>query len=162
METINNMPKNARVWVYQSNTLLNDEQIAKIIEQGNIFINQWSAHGAALKASFDILYNLFIVISVDEQQAMASGCSIDKSAQFMKELELQFNINLFDRLKIAYKNELNKISIVSLSEFEQLAKQNKINGDTVVYNNMVTTKLGFDNEWEVAAKNSWHNKHLNN
>ncbi len=161
MKTINNMPENARVWVYQSNTILNDEQIKHITEQGDLFINQWSAHGASLKASFDILYSRFIIIAVDEQQAMASGCSIDKSVQFMKQLESQFQINLFDRLKIAYKNELNTISVVSLNEFEQLAKEKKINENTIVYNNMVSTKSAFDKEWEVEAKNSWQKKYLN-
>lgn len=155
------MPENARVWVYQSNTILNDEQIKHITEQGDLFINQWSAHGASLKASFDILYSRFIIIAVDEQQAMASGCSIDKSVQFMKQLESQFQINLFDRLKIAYKNELNTISVVSLNEFEQLAKEKKINENTIVYNNMVSTKSAFDKEWEVEAKNSWQKKYLN-
>ncbi len=158
METIKNMPNDARLWVYQSSKELNLEEIEKINALGTQFINQWSAHGASLKASFDVLYNRFIVIAVDEKQANASGCSIDKSVNFMKELEKTFNIQLFDRLQVAYKNTNNKIATCSYSEFEKMAKEGIVSKETVVFNNMVTTKNAFEKEWEVPAKNSWQSR----
>ncbi len=159
MHTINQMPLNARVWVYQSNRFLSDAEINSIKEQGTIFIQQWAAHGASLKASFDVLYNLFIVIAVDEQQALASGCSIDSSVKFMKELELKFNLNLFDRMQVAYRLD-NEIKTCSLSEFEKLAEEEKVNEETIVFNNMITTKTSFDKEWEGPLKKSWQKRVL--
>jgi hypothetical protein len=159
MKTIKNMPENARVWVYQSNKELSVIEENKIKEAGNHFITDWSAHGASLKASFDIVYHRFIVIAVDEQQAMASGCSIDKSVKFVKELEEQFTLSLFDRLQVAYRDG-NEISVCHLSAFEKLAEQGLVNESTVVFNNMVTTKTAFDKEWEVPLKKSWQNKVL--
>lgn len=159
METIKNMPENARVWVYQSNKELSGTEENKIKEAGNHFIADWSAHGASLKASFDIVYNRFIVIAVDEQQAMASGCSIDKSVKFVKELEEQFKLDLFDRLQVAYRDG-NEIVVCHLSAFEKLAEQGLVNESTVVFNNMVTTKTAFDKEWEVPLKKSWQKKVL--
>jgi len=155
METLKNMSDNARLWVYQSNRELTSDEIAVIKNKGDNFINGWSAHGAALKASFDILYNRFIIIAVDENQANASGCSIDKSVNFMKELEKIFGITLFDRLQVAYKNSNNNIAACSYSEFEKMAKEDLIKPETIVFNNMVTTKLAFEKEWETPAKNSW-------
>ena len=159
MQTIHTMPADARVWVYQSNRKLNDTEVTAIQKAGAAFIAEWAAHGASLKASFDVLDNLFVVIGVDEQQALASGCSIDKSVRFIKELEQQLNLNFFDRLRIAYVDN-NEIKTCGISTFEELAKSAKINHDTIVFNNMITTKAAFDSEWRVPAKNSWQKKYL--
>jgi hypothetical protein len=157
--SISNMPSEARVWVYQSNTVLTDAEVNAIKNEGAHFISDWAAHGASLKASFDILFNRFIVIAVDEQQAMASGCSIDKSVKFVKDLEQKFNLNLFDRMQVAYK-EGNDIKVCSFSDFEKLAAQETVNESTIVFNNMVTSKKAFDSEWEVPLKQSWQNRVL--
>ncbi len=159
MTTIKNMPPNAKLWVYQSNRALTNEEVTEITKSALAFIADWAAHGASLKAGFEIIYNRFIVLAVDEQQALASGCSIDKSVKFIKELEQQFNLNLFDRMQIAYRKE-NEIVVCKLSEFEKLAQQGLVNETTIVFNNMVTTKTAFDNEWEVPLKQSWQSRFL--
>lgn len=153
------MPSDARVWVYQSNRNLRDAEVSSIEDSGISFIDEWAAHGASLKASFDVLYNRFVIIAVDEKQALASGCSIDKSVHFIKELEKQLNLNLFDRMQVAYRKG-NEIESCSLSEFEKLASQNFVNETTIVFNNMVNTKLAFDTEWEVPLKSSWQRRVL--
>lgn len=155
------MPDNARLWVYQNKKEFTAEECKQIQQLGNEFIRNWSAHGAALKASFDILYKRFIIIAVDEQQAAASGCSIDKSVNFIKELEKQFGINLFDRMHVAFRNKNNEIESCSYSDFENLAKENKIDSNTIVFNNMVDRKSAFLKNWEVPAHNSWHNRVFN-
>jgi hypothetical protein len=159
MNSIKNMPFNARVWVYQNNKLFSDAEVFTLKEEGVKFVSGWAAHGADLKASFDILYNLFIVIAVDEQQALASGCSIDKSVQFMKAIEQQYGLNVFDRMRVAYRTE-NEIKVCSLNEFEKLAEQGIVNENTIVFNNMVSVKSAFDTDWEVPLKNSWQNRVL--
>lgn len=159
MTTFKNMPSDARLWVYQSNRILSDAEVKAIEEEGLKFISDWAAHGASLKASFDVLHNLFIVIAVDEKQAMASGCSIDKSVHFVKALEQKLNLNLFDRMQVAYRSS-NEIKVCKLSEFEKLASQGIVNESTIVFNNMVTSKSSFDTEWEVPLKQSWQNRVL--
>jgi len=153
------MASNSRVWVYQSNRFLSETEVSSIQELGNNFIQQWAAHGASLKANFDVLYNLFIVLAVDEQQALASGCSIDSSVKFIKDLETKFNLNLFDRMQVAYRID-NEIKICNLSQFEKLAQQNLVSESTIVFNNMVTSKSDFDKEWEVPLKESWQSRVL--
>lgn len=153
------MPSDARVWVYQSGRVLTEVEVDSLKEEGAKFISGWSAHGAELKASFDILYNRFIVIGVDEGQAQASGCSIDKSVGFMKQLEKEFNLSLLDRMQVAFKEE-DKIISCSLNDFEKLADQGKVNETTIVFNNMISTKSGFDSEWQVPLKKSWQSRVL--
>ncbi len=159
MTQVSTMPSNARLWVYQSNRFFSDAEVKAIETAGSNFISDWAAHGASLKASFDVLYNCFIVIAVDEQQAIASGCSIDKSVKFVKELETQMNLNLFDRMQVAYRTA-DEIKICKLSDFEKLATQKLINESTIVFNNMVSSKATFDTDWQVPLKQSWQSRVL--
>jgi hypothetical protein len=92
---------------------------------------------------------------VDESQAGASGCSIDKSVRFMKELEVQYNINLFDRFNLAYKQD-NIIRSVPRNQFEELIKAGTITQNTIVFNNLVQTLAELETKWEVPLKDSWH------
>ena len=54
---------------------------------------------------------------------------------------------------------LSKIYMI-LAEFEKMAAAYHVNENTIVFNNMVTTKLGFETEWEVPLKKSWQNRVL--
>lgn len=161
MNTIKQMPPDSRVWVYQSNRMLSEAEVDQLMQQGKLFVESWAAHGAALKASFDILYNRFIVVAVDEAQALASGCSIDKSLAFIQSLEKDFELQLLDRMQVAYRTNDNSIQVCSFAAFEKLAVQGTVNAQTIVFNNMVTTKSQLDSSWEVPLKESWQSRVLN-
>ena len=153
----NDLPDSARVWIYQSNREFNKEELNKINETLKEFNNTWNNHGEGLKSSFIVKYNRFIVLGIDENYHEASGCSIDSSVQVMKKIESEFDVELFDRMKTAFKVEEN-INIVSLADFQKYIKEDKINQDTIVFNNMVETVGDFKSKWEVSAKNSWHSR----
>ena len=63
-------------------------------------------------------------------------------------------------MQIAYRGNGNELLSCSFSEFEKLASQNLVNPSTIVFNNMVTTKQAFDQEWEVPLKQSWQSRVL--
>ncbi|MDB5143455.1 MAG: transporter ATPase, partial [Mucilaginibacter sp.] len=143
----------SRVWIYQSDRELYDEQVKQLHEILNNFTAEWTAHNHRLKAKAEVRYNRFLILIVDESQAGASGCSIDKSVNFMKKLEQQFDINLFDRFNFAYR-EGEKVLSTPRHEFEELLKQKKINIDTIVFNNLVQNLTELENKWEVPFKDS--------
>src|SRR5579862_7340322 len=116
----------SRVWVYQSDRELSDEQAKQVLHQLNLFAAEWTAHNHQLKAKAEVRYNRFLILIVDETQAGASGCSIDKSANFMKALEQELGINLFDRFNFAYRDN-DKVLSVPRHEFEEMLKSGKIN-----------------------------------
>jgi hypothetical protein len=117
-----NISENSRVWVYQSDRPFTNEEEQAIQKILNDFTIEWQAHGHALAALAEIYYHQFIVLSVDEQIAGATGCSIDKSVHLMKELESKFNINLFDRFRMAYRLGEDIINC-SRDEFEERIKK---------------------------------------
>jgi len=110
-----------------------------------------------LKAKAEIRYNRFLILIVDESQAGASGCSIDKSVNFIKKLEQEFGINLLDRFNLAYR-EGEKVLSAPRDEFEDLLRSGKIHSNTIVYNNLVQNLEQLESKWEVPFKDSWHNQ----
>jgi hypothetical protein len=151
------MNHQSRVWVYQSNRVLSTKETETISNNLINFTKSWTAHNQKLKADFEIKYNRFLVLMVDETEAGASGCSIDKSVHLMKELEQQFNIDLFDRFNIAYKVE-DEVKSASREAFEELIKTGVINSNTIVFNNLVPDYGLYLEKWEVPLKDSWHAK----
>jgi len=147
--------ENSRVWVYQSDRELTDNEALQIKVLLDNFTTGWTAHNNQLKARAEIRYNRFIILIVDESQAGASGCSIDKSVHFMQQIEAQFGINLFDRFNLAYRQGSEVLS-APRAQFEELLKQGNINTDTIVFNNLVQNLTELENKWEVPFKNSWH------
>jgi len=155
----NNLPDNSRVWIYQSDRAFTKQEVDYISEKARVFIEQWTRHGDNLKGSFTIKYNQFLILAVDESFNNVSGCSIDASVRFVKELENELNIDLMNKMNVSFKDG-DHINIVKLSDFQQFAKEQKITKETVVFNNMVQTKEEVENNWEVPASKSWHNSFI--
>lgn len=155
-----NLPNNSRVWMYQSDRVFTEKEIEFISEKATAFIEQWTRHGDNLKGSFTIKYNQFLVLAVDENFNNVSGCSIDASVRFVKELENELQVDLMNKLNVSFKDG-NNINIVKLVDFQQFAKAQKITKETIVFNNMVQTKEEVENNWEIPASNSWHNRFIN-
>jgi hypothetical protein len=147
--------ENSRVWIYQSDRKLTNAEVTEIQQYLTQFATQWTAHNHQLKAKGEVRYNRFLVLIVDESQAGASGCSIDKSVHFMQEIEQRFNINLFDRFNLAYREGEEVLSLLRHG-FEDLIKTGKINRESIVYNNLVQNLAELNSKWEVPFKDSWH------
>ena len=147
--------ENSRVWVYQADRKLTAIETGQIQHLLNSFTTGWTAHNNQLKAGAVIRYNRFIILIVDEGHAGASGCSIDKSVNFIKQLEQQFGINLLDRFNLAYKAG-NEVLSAPRQQFEELLKQGSINTETIVFNNLVQNAAELKTKWEVPFKDSWH------
>jgi hypothetical protein len=151
------LPGNARIWIYQSDSVLTAEEVQLISTKAIDFIEAWTRHGDHLKGSFTIKYNQFLVLSVDESFANASGCSIDASVRFVKQLEAEFSLDLMNKLNTTYRDGAS-IKTLSLAAFQNEVKERRISEETIVFNNMVQTKEALETQWEVMAKYSWHKR----
>jgi len=149
------LPGETRVWIYQCDRKLSDSEIEAIKEQGDNFIDNWAAHGEKLEAAFDVLHSQFLIIFANEKQAEASGCSIDRSVHFIKNLEQEYSVSLLNRTLIAYKVD-DEIVTLPQEEFIGLVAQGALSKDTIVFDNLVTTKKDLETKWEVPLKQSWH------
>ncbi|QYA26413.1 ABC transporter ATPase [Gramella sp. MT6] len=150
----------SRVWIYQANRSFTEEEIQEISKKLDLFIEKWTAHGADLKASYEIKYNRFITIALDQQLNAASGCSIDASVQFIQQLEKEYNVDLLDKMNVSYKQG-EFIAYKSLTDFRKMAKQRAVSPNTIVFNNLVNNKAEYLSDWEVPASESWHKRFMN-
>jgi hypothetical protein len=155
--SIFDLTDHARVWIYQSNRPFSEREQIVLTSQINGFVQDWAAHGRELLASGGVLHDQFIVLAVDERQAGASGCSIDKSVNFIKELAAQFNVSLFDRLTFTFVKD-GQVKTASSSEFKRLFTEGVIDSNTLVFDNLVSNVADLRVQWLKPLALSWHKR----
>ena len=151
----NTLPETSRIWIYQSSRSFTEDEINELNTRLKAFLSEWTAHGDALKAGFEIRYNRFIVIGLDQDVNAASGCSIDASVHFIQSLESLYEVDLMDRMNVSYRHG-EYVAYKPLTDFKTMVKQRAVSKDTIVYNNLVATKAEYESNWEVPAGESWH------
>ena len=147
-----------RAWTFIISKTLSKEEINSLTDAGNKFVLGWTAHEQQLSGSFEIIKEKIIVVKVNEEVTNASGCSIDKLTRFIKETEKQFNIELLNRLLVAYKKD-DTIEVVHSSKIRELLAQNLISENTIIYNTSILTQNELNN-WEQPLKETWLSKYL--
>ncbi len=145
---------NARVWIYQSSRAFIEKEEREVNEQLYQFYTQWQAHGAPVKGWAKLLFRQFIVILADETDVEVSGCSTDSSVRVVKSLERQYDVNFFDRMMITFLVK-NKSEMLPFSQVQYALDKGYINKDTLIFNNVVTTKQELLEKWLVPLSESW-------
>ncbi|MEP4091983.1 hypothetical protein [Reichenbachiella sp.] len=148
------MAETSRVWVYQADRLLSENDKLRLSAKCNSFLQQWATHGQSLKSSFQIAHDKFLIISADESFNQASGCSIDASVSLIKSLEQELNINFFDRTKVCFLID-GKVIDFPMTGIKSNVEDGKITESTLTFNNLVSDIKAFNENWKVEAKNSW-------
>lgn len=155
----NTLPEESRVWIYQANRSFTQEELEEIQFKLNMFIENWTAHGSDLQAGYTIKYKRFIVIGLNQDLNMATGCSIDASVHFIQQLEKDYNVDLMDKMNVSYKQG-EYVAYKSLTDFKKMAKDRAVSKNTIVFNNLVANIAEFNDNWEVPASESWHSRFL--
>ncbi len=99
------LPHSSRVWIYQSNRKFNEQEKEKINKITTDFIEQWTRHGENVCGSFMIKHDQFLIIAVDQNFVEVSGCSIDASVKLVQQIQVQFKVDMLNKLAIAYKDK---------------------------------------------------------
>ena len=151
------LSEESKIWIYQSNRKFSDEEFAEIEKDLKLFLENWSAHGTSLECGFEMKYNRFIIIAVDQEIQPATGCSIDASVQFIQSLEAKYNVDLLDKMNVTFKNG-DHIAHKSLIDFKKMAKDKAVTENTIVFNNLVNNIEEYNESWETIASESWHSR----
>lgn len=151
------LPDHARVWIYPSNRPFSEREQLVLTSQINGFVYEWAAHGRDLLASGGVLLNQFIVLAVDERKTGASGCSIDTSVNFMKDLAAQYDVSLFDRLTFTFLTN-GQVETAKSSDFKRLFTEGVISQDTLVFDNLVNNVGDLRTAWLKPLASSWHKR----
>jgi hypothetical protein len=157
--SIDSFPADARVWIYQADRNMNEYEVLQCKQTLQSFSQQWTSHQMPLKAATEVLYNRFVVFYVDESANEVSGCGIDKSVNLVKQIEQQLGVDFFNRTQITYQTN-DDVKAFALADAKKLFAENVINGDTIIFNNLVNTKHELDTEWKQQLAESWLWKRL--
>jgi hypothetical protein len=149
----------SRVWVYQADRKLTEQETTIISGQLQLFTESWAAHGQPLGASFEIRHNQFIILAADESYTSASGCSIDDSVRIIQQLGQNLGVDLFNRNLIAFK-KVDSIELIPLSDLKKKYQEGFWNESTLMFNNLIQTKGQLENDWIIPSLNTWLKRYV--
>ena len=143
-----------RVIIYPASRSFTPKESKVITEKLYDFLSTWAAHGKPLTSSFKIEKNQFIVVCVDEEKEAASGCSIDSLGGVMREIEAEFQLGLFDRMKASFV-ESGEIKTLKLQDFRKGLKEGTISKDIEVFDFSKNFYIEFLSDFLLPLRRSW-------
>lgn len=147
------MPAQSRIWIYSASQRLSVEAKEKVQAYLEKKIQNWDSHGAPMKASAAIFYDQFVIIAADESHQRPSGCSIDQSVSWMRELGIELIVDFFDRsINVLQQDEVVSIPLPML---KKAVADSVIKPETIVFNHTVGNLSDLDKCWKLPARDSW-------
>lgn len=143
-----------RVIIYPASRAFTPKESKAITEKLFDFLATWAAHGKPLSSSFKIEKNQFIVVCVDEEIEAASGCSIDSLGTVMREIDQEYNLGLFDRMKATFI-ENGETKTMKLQDFRKGLKDGVISRDIQVFDFSKNTYVAFLSDFVLPLQRSW-------
>jgi hypothetical protein len=153
-----NIALSSRLWIYQAQRPLNEDEIQLIGTKLQNFTQHWEAHQQPLRASFQIFHKQFVCLAVDEQKQNATGCSIDKSVAIMREIGETLQVDFFDRLAICYMAD-ETVKTAKVAEIKSKITSGEFAANTMVFDNTIQEKKSL-NAWLKPAEQTWLKKYL--
>ncbi|MBK1894999.1 hypothetical protein [Chryseobacterium paridis] len=143
-----------RVIIYPASRPFTTKEAKVVTEKLYDFLAGWAAHGKPLSSSFKIEKNQFIVVCVDEEKEMASGCSIDALGKMMREIDEEYQLGLFDRMKASFVEE-GEVKTLKLIDFKTKLRSGEISKDIQVFDFSKNTYLDFLSHFLLPLEKSW-------
>ena len=143
-----------KVIIYPASRSFTPKESKVITEKLFDFLATWAAHGKPLSSHFKIQKNQFIVVCVDEDVEAASGCSIDALGGVMKEIDQEFQLGLFDRMKATFV-ENSEVKTLKLQDFRSGLRNGEISKDIEVYDFSKNTYVAFLSDFLLPLRRSW-------
>lgn len=136
------LPSSARVWVYLANTRLNDAEKQTIGDFLKPNMHAWAAHGESLSGGFTFVEDTFLIISVDQQAHMPSGCSIDASTRWIKEIKDRFGIDFLSRAIVV--NNKGSLQMLPVFQIKKHIEDGLIKPESLVYDQQISVKADLE------------------
>ncbi len=149
----------AKVWIYPSSRKFYATEIENLENKIKEFIKSWKTDDENFKASYQFLYNRFIVFFADDENSSLTNSDIDFSVSFILKLQEEYKVDLLDKMNVCFKQG-EFVQYKELKDFKKLLKNKAITGKTIVFDNLLTLKIDFENYWQIPIEESWYNRFL--
>lgn len=153
------IPEDAKVWIYPSSRKFYANEIERVEESVKEFVENWKTTDKNFTASYQILYNRFIVLMADDTENPLTNIDIDASVTFILALEQEYKVALLDRMNVCFKQG-EFVQYKDLKDFKKLLKNKAVTSKTIVFDNLINTKHDFEKFWEIPIEDSWYNRFL--
>ena len=156
------LPEGARVWMYTANRVLTDTECKAVQTALSAFRESWAAHGSPLRSESAILLNQVVVLAVDEEPQIATGCSIDASVEALRGLNeaapTLADLDVLDRSWVVYKEEKGtpEWKRARLHDFWAMRKAGTLTDDTQILDSTLTNLGALRKEGVKRLADSWH------
>ncbi len=151
--------EDAKVWVYPSSRKFYTAEIPEIEEKIKIFVKCWKKEDEGFKASYQFLYNRFIVLIADDKNSNITNADIDTSVSFILELQESYNVELLDKMNVCFKQG-EFVQYKQLKDFKKIVKKRAVTAKTIVFDNLITNNNDFKHFWEIPIEESWYSRFL--
>ena len=153
------LPKTSKIWIYQSDRKFYPNEIEGLENKLKGFLSSWNDNGIDIIASYQLKYDRFIILAVDETIDAITVNAIDDSVRFILQLQFDYEIELLDKLNVCFKQG-EFVQYKEVKEFKKLIKSKSISAKAIVFNNLINTKGELASDWEIPITESWHNRFL--
>ncbi len=153
---IENLPDNARVWVFGADKSLDPQATDLLLSEVDRFLSQWNAHGSPLTVGREWSYGRFLTVAVDQSTAGASGCSIDGLFRTLKGLGSKLGASLVTSGVVFFRGSKDAIQCTERERFTALSAEGAVKPETRVFDPTVTTLGEWRARFELDAAQSWH------
>lgn len=149
----------AKVWIYPSSRKFYKTEIETVEKEIKTFIEHWKNDDVNFKASYQFLYNRFIVLVADDADSQLTNTDIDASVSFILHLQEKYDVQLLDKMNVCFKQG-EFVQYKELKDFKKLLKNKALTGKSIIFDNLISNNHDFKNFWETPIEESWYSRFL--
>jgi predicted small integral membrane protein len=151
---LSRLSDDAKAWIFGADRPLAEPEKEAVRREVPSFLTQWTAHGAPVPASFDLVEDRFLVIAADEDAA-PGGCSIDSLFRFIRALGDHLELDLLGSATVWYRDSSSEIREAPRTELAELARREEITRSTPIFDTSIDRLGSFRDSFEQPAAQSW-------
>ena len=143
------LPETSKIYIYPASRKLYPKEVPVVVEKVNLFLDKLSKTDLFFEIKYDRFLLLFVSdltpLSPEENEGLVS---------LILSMEKLFDIGLLDKVNVCFKQG-EYVQLKEISDFKKLIKNKGVSKKTIVFDNLLNTKLEYDCCWEVPANESW-------
>ena len=155
--TPNELPPEARVWIFSASRELTQADETRIHELMEKVLGVWRSKAAMVRGCYEIRDRRFLVVGADETGERLSGCSIDAMMSWLLRLEAESGLRLVDRMSVFWRGGDGRVRSASRAEFKTLVASGGAGPATRVFDTTVSRAAALNGgRFELPLSESWH------
>jgi hypothetical protein len=153
--TFDQLPDDARVWVFASDRPLEGDDARTLLDEVDRFLGQWKAHGSPLTSAREWRDDRFLLIGVDPSAEQASGCSIDGLFRGLQVLERTLGTRLVAGGRVFYRDDKAEPRLAARADVPKLVARGELRDTTPVYDTSITNAGTLRRDFVRPARDTW-------